>query len=542
MKKIMFMLMTILLMAMVSASYVYDYTFSANKDFTVKSYKCTSGVCSEGTISFYAQDTGNPNLISFSGTAPQASPNYYVLYYMPTDTCYLPQTGYRYFWGDGHYTRSSTLAFGRTPADYCGSNVEKKSVEVGGVEVTCSQVNENKWDCGEISQGDLVSFEARLQTAWDTTNTIANFIPGELDSYYSSHVNVRFLVNGVEQDSDTFDIPWNEWKTVSYDYTPSSAGTYVLRIETDMEDDCHCVVRQDGTRSNVKYKEIVVTITPPQEYCGDSLCNDGAGKTCEPNGPTQDFTCPDYTEIANGVCRPSGDYACTYCGDGVKQSGAGEECDLGDQNGVQNSGCDATCHTVLPYCGDSLCNDGAGKTCEPNGPTQDFTCPDYTEITNGICRPSGDYACTYCGDGVKQSGAGEECDEGEDNGEQGSTCSATCETVDEYCGDSICNDGSSATCEPNGGTKDMKCDDEVFTGDLSDDVCRTTGDYACTYCGDEVVQTGAGEECDLGDQNGVEGSGCTAICESDHDVPEFSPVGAMFLVIALGSFLLIKRR
>jgi cysteine-rich repeat protein len=73
----------------------------------------------------------------------------------------------------------------------------------------------------------------------------------------------------------------------------------------------------------------------PKPYCGDSICNDGFDKTCEPNGWFKDDKCvnnQDVGDIRNGDCRTTGAYACTYCGDGVVQAGAGEECDDGNTN------------------------------------------------------------------------------------------------------------------------------------------------------------------------------------------------------------------
>ncbi len=168
---------------------------------------------------------------------------------------------------------------------------------------------------------------------------------------------------------------------------------------------------------------------PQPPYCGDSKCNDGSGKTCEPDGSTKDMKCVNnvYTgDLSNGVCRTSGDYACTYCGDGIKQSGAGEQCD--DGNRVNGDGCSATCEIEEdePYCGDSICNDGSGKTCEPNGLTEDMSCQSEADIylPEGTCRTEGEYACTYCGDSIVQSGAGEECDDGNDIDDD--DCSNTC--------------------------------------------------------------------------------------------------------------------
>ncbi|MEM3373655.1 MAG: DUF4215 domain-containing protein [Candidatus Woesearchaeota archaeon] len=171
----------------------------------------------------------------------------------------------------------------------------------------------------------------------------------------------------------------------------------------------------------------------PKPYCGDSICNDGSSKTCEPNGPTKDMKCVNnvYTgDLANGVCRTSGDFACTYCGDGILQRDAGEMCD--DGNNIDNDQCNNNCrfNVVINYCGDSICNDGSSKTCEPNGEETDFICTNNQfmgYLNEGKCRTTAEfdlYACTYCGDGIVQEGAGEECDDGNDIDDD--ECSNSC--------------------------------------------------------------------------------------------------------------------
>jgi cysteine-rich repeat protein len=63
------------------------------------------------------------------------------------------------------------------------------------------------------------------------------------------------------------------------------------------------------------------------------------------------------------------------------------------------------------------------------------------------------------------------------------------------------------------------------------------------YCGDGDLD--ANEQCDLGDLNGVTGSGCTKDCriEITPVVPEFGAViGILTLVGALGVFFVVRRR
>ncbi|MEM4397288.1 MAG: DUF4215 domain-containing protein [Candidatus Woesearchaeota archaeon] len=195
-----------------------------------------------------------------------------------------------------------------------------------------------------------------------------------------------------------------------------------------------------------------------------------------------------------------------------------------------------------PYCGDSICNDGSSKTCEPNGNTKDMKCINnvYTgDLTEGICRTTGEFACTYCGDGLLQTGAGEQCDDGNRN--NGDGCNSNCQTeiLEPYCGDSICNDGSSKTCEPNGDKTDYICANNNFIGYLDEGVCRTTGEFVCTYCGDGILQTGAGEECD--DGNNIDNDGCSNSCKF-YQVPEFSNLTYIVTLLILGFILIFRRK
>jgi cysteine-rich repeat protein len=161
----------------------------------------------------------------------------------------------------------------------------------------------------------------------------------------------------------------------------------------------------------------------------------------------------------------------------------------------------------IPYCGDSICNDGNDATCEPDGAV-DFICSNeqkVAEMADGICRPQGhQYECTYCGDGDVQEDE-ETCDDG--NNVNGDGCDEFCEVELPYCGDSICNDGNDATCEPDGAV-DFICSNNQKVGEMEDGVCRTSGQYECTYCGDGVKQPV--EECD--DGNRENGDGCNEFC------------------------------
>ncbi len=67
---------------------------------------------------------------------------------------------------------------------------------------------------------------------------------------------------------------------------------------------------------------------PPDEYCGDEICGNTEGETCDPPGDT--VVCSGNPDMPSGnECRND----CTYCGDGVLDSSQGEECEYGDPTG-----------------------------------------------------------------------------------------------------------------------------------------------------------------------------------------------------------------
>jgi cysteine-rich repeat protein len=294
-------------------------------------------------------------------------------------------------------------------------------------------------------------------------------------------------------------------------------------------------------------------------------------------------------DLANDKCRTTGDYKCTYCGDGIVQSGAGEECD-GTAGVGDHQTCNSECKLVnQPYCGDSICNDGNDKTCEPDGTTKDMKCSDNVftgDLANDKCRKTGDYKCTYCGDGIKQSGAGEECD-GSDGVGPNQVCSDDCRLEQNlFCGDGVvqppeqcelpntenneycpqtteeCKDhkigirDSFGDCNANCGctkdhfqfvcvvgqcgatcTEDSDCNDhDPHTTDTCKDDCSCQHEEN-PFCGDGIIQPP--EECD--DGNNVDGDGCSAVCTIEEVVPEFSPVGLILAVTIIGAFL-IKRK
>jgi cysteine-rich repeat protein len=246
----------------------------------------------------------------------------------------------------------------------------------------------------------------------------------------------------------------------------------------------------------------------------------------------------DYYGNCNSDCGCAPDTFSYTCVPG--QCGAcPNNCDDANPNTVDT--CDlvtCTCkHITQSFCGDGICNDGAGKTCDPDGTSMDVSCINVGgKLTEGVCRKTGTNACTYCGDGIVQSGDLEGCDLGDQNGVPGSSCASDCRPIElPVCGDSICNDGPGKTCELNGPAYDFKCPGGPQFR-LNEGVCRSSGSNACTYCGDSIVQNNGLEECDLGDQNGIPGSGCTSECLTEPIIPEFS-VFTLLLTIIISLFV-----
>ncbi|MBM3228534.1 DUF4215 domain-containing protein [Candidatus Pacearchaeota archaeon] len=125
-------------------------------------------------------------------------------------------------------------------------------------------------------------------------------------------------------------------------------------------------------------------------------------------------------------------------------------------------------------------------------------------------------ACTdpVCGNGLLETG--EECDDG--NLINGDGCSAQCKIeeneTETYCGNGILESGE-------------ECDRGLFNGFLCWAAYGTSCFYCnsncqlkliTNYCGDGILNP-ACEECDLGELNGVPGSGCTIDCKLEDDGP-----------------------
>jgi cysteine-rich repeat protein len=133
------------------------------------------------------------------------------------------------------------------------------------------------------------------------------------------------------------------------------------------------------------------------------------GETCDDGNTESGDGCSPFCLLEPGTTNAQ--VPALFCGDGIR-SGA-EECDLGPDNGRDDSPCSARCAYV--YCGDGVVTGSEG--CDlgaENGSRYG---------TQGGCT----LACTpshYCGDGILDSDHGEQCDLGDRNGT--SICTVDC--------------------------------------------------------------------------------------------------------------------
>lgn len=163
------------------------------------------------------------------------------------------------------------------------------------------------------------------------------------------------------------------------------------------------------------------------------------------------------------------------CGDGFAHTGAGEECD----DSGESANCDSDC--TLASCGDDTLNVTAGEGCD-----------DGNKVDTDDCLSS--CVSATCGDGhVKVSV--EQCDNGENNSDTiADACRKKC--VKAFCGDGVMDAGE-------------ECDNGANNSNTAADACRMTCVKAA--CGDGTKDTG--EACD--DGNIDDGDNCSSTCTTE---------------------------
>jgi cysteine-rich repeat protein len=232
------------------------------------------------------------------------------------------------------------------------------------------------------------------------------------------------------------------------------------------------------------------------EFCGDGVTQPALGEECDDGNTRNDDACVLGCKSA-------------VCGDGFRHRGV-EECD--DGNTTAGDGCGPTClREIAPGCGNGVLDPGEG--CDDGNHSDADDCP-------GTCQP------VTCGDGfvhTKGTPPFEECDDG--NNAPGDGCSPTC--TDE-CGngviDGACSAGmvgqpcdSNDDCDTSPGMGDGTCLAEACDPGLAN-LCQPGPSMCSQVC--QIASCGNGqvecaEQCDLGSENGVPGSGCTATCTRD---------------------------
>jgi cysteine-rich repeat protein len=246
------------------------------------------------------------------------------------------------------------------------------------------------------------------------------------------------------------------------------------------------------------------------EQCddGNTLSGDGCSSTCQLEcGDAGVEVCPDSCFGRCGaLCCAGTGLSRTVCGNGRQTRD--EACD--DGNTLSGDGCSGDCKQIEPgyHCVPGwpcspICGDGvikAGETCDDGNTRQGDGCSRYCltepgwDCTSGVCvrlpdvdGGGSDGARLSCGDGIR-SGA-EECDFGKDNSDLAyGGCNTQCMSVG--CGDGLVNGPEECALADQNGKIDGR------------EGCT----FVCTrpaYCGDGILNTSLGEECDLGDLNGV---------------------------------------
>ena len=248
------------------------------------------------------------------------------------------------------------------------------------------------------------------------------------------------------------------------------------------------------------------------EFCGDDVTQPGLGEECDDGDDNSDTT-PD-------ACRES--CSLPACGDSVHDSD--EACDDGNAEdeaacvyGVEscaacNAACDAELSLVGGRCGDGILHDSDGEACD-DGNTDDETACIYGVASctgcSADCSNSVELTGSFCGDGTLNGTFGEQCDDGNDA--QGDGCSPLCLLETGECGDGTVDDEES--CDDGNTETEDECEygDEGGCQSCSSD-CSEAVALPARFCGDGVLEDSEGEECDSGEENGVDGSGCNEDC------------------------------
>lgn len=246
----------------------------------------------------------------------------------------------------------------------------------------------------------------------------------------------------------------------------------------------------------------------PAQTCGDGLIT--GAETCDDGNPTGGDGCSVACRLEPGfTCAVEGFACSTTCGDNI--TAGTEQCD--DGNADSGDGCSSTCTSEAnpepeTECADLADNDQDGFV----------DCADSDCLTDdGVCVSVED--CSTPGD---EDGDGRaDCDD--------SDCASVCSG--EVCDDGVDNDGDEqvdcadsdcecSTCGDGNVDENEECDDGEENG-LEPNACRP--DCVAPTCGDGILDTG--EVCDQ-DEPGVCATDCgsflSEVCEGERSIVDVS--------------------
>lgn len=255
--------------------------------------------------------------------------------------------------------------------------------------------------------------------------------------------------------------------------------------------------RQDGTTGSAQVNGDFNTCPVIDSYVVTPLATD-VGKTIDLRSMAHDPDCttrsgPDctayetttsvWTATAGSIAPASGGnatYTCTAPGQHTLTL------TVSDLNADRTPKCPVTATVtvtcVSDSCGNNVHEPALGEQCDGTATPAGQTC-------DANCR-----IVPRCGNGIREGA--EQCDPPNMGATGPNTCNAMCQGVAIECGNTLLQPGEG--CDP-----------------PAPGSCSATCQPLVARCGDGIVNTPPGgvlEGCDLGPQNGVAGSGCSATC------------------------------
>ncbi|MEM4367390.1 MAG: hypothetical protein QW035_04680 [Candidatus Anstonellales archaeon] len=187
-------------------------------------YGCTNESCSSLNTSYWNSPTTNTsNILTISGNPSEWNKEFHFA------ECYKV------------YEYSTNLSW------YDGRELYIQLSK----ESSCSSTPSNLQISGNQA-GQPVTITAFLGHVFNSTTVPASNLPGEVHDFYNATVRVELLINDSQVASQEVNVPV-EGKQVSFEWTPSQAGSYNITVRTNVTD-CKC------SSSVVKEASQIVTI------------------------------------------------------------------------------------------------------------------------------------------------------------------------------------------------------------------------------------------------------------------------------------------